>query len=402
MTIADDAGAVSAPGMVTVSGFKPLGVNDDSIDTDGTNPVAVPVLANDIGAGGMVPGSVVVVTRPPNGTVSVDRTTGDITYTAKAGFTGTDTFRYQARDAAGRVGSATVSVRVNRPVAADDWIDTDGTNPVTVAVLENDTDPDGNQHIHFPGSVSLVSSPLHGTVSLDSATNSFTYTALGSFTGTDSFKYIVTDDAGASSMPATVFVRVNRPVAGDDFATAHGTNPVVIAVLENDTDPDGNQHIQYAGSVSLLTGPAHGTVTLNSATNTFTYTAAVGFSGTDRFQYIVTDDAGASSAPATVVVTVETPVVASTNLVLNGSFAVINIANTATHPEGPSALVGAHITLVTPPIHGQAAVDQINGLIVYTPFAGFMGTDDFTYTVTDIFGVTSAPASVHVSILRPI
>src|SRR5262249_19122629 len=160
-------------------------------------------------------GGVIVLSQPAHGTVSVNHSTGAITYTASASFKGIDTFRYQARDSGGAVGSATVSVRVNRPVAADDWTDTDGTNPVTIAVLANDSDPDGNEHINFPGSVTQVSNPAHGTVTYNPADNTFTYTAIGTFTGTDSFKYLVTDDAGAASNVATVYIRVNRPVAAD-------------------------------------------------------------------------------------------------------------------------------------------------------------------------------------------
>src|SRR5262249_13579529 len=185
--------------------------------------------------------------------------------------------------------SATVSVRVNRPVAADDWVETDGTNAVTIHVLENDADPDGNEHINYAGSVTQISSPAHGTVTFEVASNSFTYTATASFCGTDSFQYLVTDRYEERRVPETVVIRVNRRVAVDDFAIAHGNNSVTINVLENDADPDGNQHINYVGSVTQISSPAHGTVTFEPATNSFTYTATAGFSGTDSFQYLVTD-----------------------------------------------------------------------------------------------------------------
>jgi len=394
-TITDDAGATSAPGTVTVVGEIPAGVTDDFADTDGTNPVTVDVLANDVATGGMVPGSVRISRAPTSGTVSVNTSTGAITYTASTGFAGTDTFRYTARDAAGHSGSATVSIRVNRPVAADDWVDTDGTNAVTINVLENDTDPDGNEHILYAGSVTQVSSPAHGTVTFEAATNSFTYTAADSFEGTDSFQYIVTDDAGAASLPATVFIRVNRPVAADDFAIAHGTNPVTIAVLANDTDPDGNEHILYSGSVTQISSPSHGTVTFDAGSNSFTYTAAAGFSGTDSFQYVVTDDAGAVSMPATVRINVETPTMLGTTVAVVGSV-TIDIAGLASHAEGDAAL--ASFAVVTPPTHGHLVLDTVHWTIQYVPNAGFTGSDSFTVQVTDIYGVVSDVGTINLSV----
>src|SRR5262249_46590292 len=283
--------------------------------------------------------------------------------------------------------SATVSVRVNRPVAADDWVETDGTNAVTIHVLENDADPDGNEHINYAGSVTQISSPAHGTVTFDVASNSFTYTAAANFSGTDSFQYIVTDDNGAASLPATVFIRVNGPAAADDFAIAHGNNSVTINVLENETDPDGNQHINYVGSVTQISSPAHGTVTFEPATNSFTYTATAGFSGTDSFQYLVTDDAGAASMPATVRVNVEVPAVIDFRPVFQGPSFSIDVRTLASHPEGPSAL--ASFTVVTPPQHGHLTVDTVHWTITYVPDAGFSGTDSYTLTVTDVFGVVS-------------
>src|SRR5262249_50021055 len=244
---------------------------DDWTDTDGNNSVAVAILANDSpsapGKGNqtvtMKPSSIAIQSTPTHGTIELNQRTGMVTYTSFNGFNGTASLRYTAKDSKGVLTNvATVSIQVNRPTAADDWVDTDGTNPVTINVLENDTDPDGNQHIEYPGSVSLASGPSHGTVTLDTPTNAFTYSAAPNFMGTHSSPYIVTDDAGASSAPGTVLVQVNRPTAADDLAGFDGTNPVVIDVLANDTDPDGNEHI-VASSVTITTPPQHGTATVN-------------------------------------------------------------------------------------------------------------------------------------------
>src|SRR5262249_15743582 len=219
---------------------------DDWADPDGRNPVTVAILANDSSSQPtqgnhsitLKPNTIAIKNGPLHGALAVNNQTGEITYTAFANFTGTDSLQYTVKDSKGVLSNlATVSIQVNRPTAADDWVDTDGTNPVDINVLENDTDPDGNHHINYPASVSLVSVPAHGPATLNAATNTFPYTASANFMGTDSFRYLVTDDAGAASAPGTAFVQVNRPTAANDLASFDGTTPVVIDVLENDTDP---------------------------------------------------------------------------------------------------------------------------------------------------------------------
>jgi Mg-chelatase subunit ChlD len=91
------------------------------------------------------------------------------------------------------------------------------------------------------------------------------------------------------------------PIALDDEAAGASEAPIAINVLANDSDPDGTIN---AASVALLAAPANGTVTVDPATGTMTYTSAQGFVGTDTFTYTVGDNAGLPSAPATVSVTV--------------------------------------------------------------------------------------------------
>jgi hypothetical protein len=432
-TVSDDNGATSAPGTVTVVGSPAVGAGADFTDTDGTTPVAVPVLANDSAPGGaaLVRGSVIVSTAPKHGTVTVNPTTGDITYTAAANFAGTDTFQYTvaygsgvivtpakvvggkivspkkvtlAKGAKGAILSpAQVSVRVNRPVAADDWTDTDGTTPVDIAVLANDTDPDGNQHIdptaHTGAFVSRVSSPLHGTATLN-ADGSFTYTAAAGFTGTDSFRYTVTDDNGGTSLPATVFVRVNVPTAADDFGQAAGTTPVTINVLENDTDPDGNDHLVLS-SVIVVSKPQHGSVSVDPTTGQVTYTAFAGWSGPDSFRYTVSDDNGATSAPGTVRVNTSLPIAPGGFGVTGSQGISFPVLASAGDPFGTAALTNAVVAVASAPQNGQATIDAKTHQITYVPNAGFTGVDSFSYTITDANGAKSLPAILTVRVLPP-
>jgi serine protease len=89
--------------------------------------------------------------------------------------------------------------------------------------------------------------------------------------------------------------RINAaPIAVDDFATTNKDQAVVLNVLANDSDPDGD-----ALSIINFTQPADGSVT--SKDNRFTYTPSAGFIGTDSFSYTIADPAGLTS---TAVVTI--------------------------------------------------------------------------------------------------
>ena len=91
---------------------------------------------------------------------------------------------------------------------------------------------------------------------------------------------------------------VNRPpVANDDSATTIKGAAVEIAVLANDSDPDGDPL-----TVASFTLPTNGTVTLNP-TGTMTYSPNAGFIGSDSFTYRASDGS-LQSAAATVIVSV--------------------------------------------------------------------------------------------------
>ena len=87
------------------------------------------------------------------------------------------------------------------------------------------------------------------------------------------------------------------PVAVADTASTAYQTQVTVAVLANDSDPDGGTL-----SVTSVTTPTHGTATINAGT-TVTYTPAAGYSGPDSFGYSISDGQG-GTASATVSITV--------------------------------------------------------------------------------------------------
>src|SRR5207247_7951216 len=103
--------------------------------------------------------------------------------------------------------------------------------------------------------------------------------------GPDSFTYKVSDgtlDSNVATVAVTVTPVNDAPVAGNDSYSAVEDTALAVAapgVLANDTDVDGD-----ALTTVLVTGPAHGTLTLN-ANGSFTYTPAANYNGSDSFSY---------------------------------------------------------------------------------------------------------------------
>jgi hypothetical protein len=151
-------------------------------------------------------------------------------------------------------------------------------------------------------SLTITTSPLHGTSRVNAADYSVIYQPDSGFSGNDSLQFTVNDNLGAISSPGTVNVRVQpAPVANNDSATTPSGTSVTINVLANDLSSGGT----LVPSSLKIAGPAsHGTATIVSGTGQITYQPDSGFSGQDQFEYTVADNLGTVSNSATVTVTV--------------------------------------------------------------------------------------------------
>lgn len=191
---------------------------DDFAATTTNRSVALNVLANDNDPDAWLnTNSVMIVTHPANGTVSVNPTNGILTYTPTNGFVGTNTFAYTVQDNQGATSNpGLVTVIVTEPVlttnappvAVNDFASTSNGLPVTIDVLANDVAPDGTLD---PGTVTLTRAPTNGTATVDVYTGAITYTPNPGFAGTNTFRYTVQDDLGATSPEATVTIAVAPP-----------------------------------------------------------------------------------------------------------------------------------------------------------------------------------------------
>ena len=352
-----------------------------------------------------VPSSVTIVARPGNGAATVNPSTGAITFTPNQGFSGADQLTYTVSNNFGLISNvATVALQVTAspPIANNDTAFTPANTSTAINVLANDSDLNAGGTLN-PRSVVIVSSPSDGSTSLNTNNGVVTYTPNANFSGEDQFYYTVSDNFGLTSNKALVTIQVSppvysRPAANNDFATTTGNTPVVIKVLANDTDPNQGATFNDA-SVTIVSAPTNGSTSLNASSGTITYTPGTGFTGTDTFQYTVSDTYGQTSLPAlvTIVVTATPPVADNdTSTTTVGTPVTINVLANDTDLDG--VLKPSTVAIVAGPGHGKTSINTMTGAITYTPAPGFFGVDQFSYTVSDNFNLTSNAATVTVDV----
>lgn len=182
----------------------------------------------------------------------------------------------------------------------------------------------------------------------------------------------------------------------DSYTTGAGEELEVAApgVLSNDTDVDADT-LTATGA----TEPANGSVTL-AADGSFVYTPHAGFDGTDTFTYTATDGE-LSSAATTVTITVTPPPntvpVATDDAYTTGEGEPLEVDAPGVLDNDTDAEESElTATSATQPDHGAVELDE-DGSFVYTPDAGFFGTDSFTYRADDGDDL-SAPATVTITV----
>lgn len=248
----------------------------------------------------------------------------------------------------------------------------------------------------------LVAPPGGGTLAL-APDGGFTFAPAPDFSGNAVFTYRAGDGIATSNV-ATVTIAVaptnDTPVAAsDEYHAAAGQVLTVPApgVLANDHDVDGD-----ALTASTVTSPASGTLAL-AADGAFSYQPNQGFTGTDSFTYAVSDGQ-ATSAPATVTITVAQPVnqapIAVDDKARTTRDQPVTVFVLANDSDPDGSLNPASVTIVTPPNQGGTATVNPDGSVTFTPKRRFRGTDVFTYQVSDQEGAPSNEAKAGIDVVR--
>ncbi|MBL8788063.1 MAG: tandem-95 repeat protein, partial [Deltaproteobacteria bacterium] len=376
-------GATCFTGTVVVMVFEvedPPHATPDVVVTATNTQKIIDVLANDWDPEGEAL-TLTSITPPEHGTAVI--ADGKVRYLPNAGYSGPDAFTYEVCDPAGECATGQVTVTVGAgnapPVARPDSAEVVAGEIVEIAVLANDSDPEGRVL-----AVQSFTEPHHGEVFIDSGVA--VYTADAGFEGVDIFSYVVCDPQGACSesivtVTVTLPEGVNRaPVAIDDLVLTRVGTPVTIAVLDNDFDPDEDDL-----GVSAVGEAAFGTVVIE-ADGHVTYTPVAGFVGVDRFEVTIVDPSGASARSVVTVVIAnrdnDAPEAEDDRYgVVADEATTLSVMDNDSDPDGDALTILA----VTFPAHGTVAFGP-DGTIVYTPAAGFNGRDTFTYVVSDPFG----------------
>lgn len=363
---------------------------DDIATTTINEGVAISATANDTDADGdtLTVTSIGTVT---NGFAEVDPGSGAVNFIPDTDFVGEATIEYTVSDGNGGTDTGLITVTVTDPtdpntppVAVDDSATTSLDTPVTVSLLANDTDADGDT-LTVTGL--SITSPLNGSVVLDDATGELTYTPNAGFIGTDTLFYTVDDGNGGTDTGTVTFTVTepgdNPPVAADDaYSTPEDVN-LVMTPLDNDTDPDGDPL-----TITAITQPTNGVAVFDERTGEVTYNPDAGFNGIDRIEYTITDGNG-NTDTAVIEITVGTGNEAPTAVDDTASTpvdtpVVITPASNDTDPNGDPLTV----TSITTPTNGTATLDPTTGEVTYTPNPGFEGTDTIEYTIDDGNGGT--------------
>ena len=390
-----DGGSATITINVTVSAQNDAPVADD--DTVALMPAEVSditsqLLANDSDIEGDSL-TVISVTTASAGTVSLSG--GAVTFDATGLVNGNSaSFTYTLSDGA-LSDSATVTVNITSnqaPVANAGVLSVDEDSSGNTGSLTA-TDPESDAITAF-----AISTPAaNGTATItDSVSGAYSYTPNADFSGEDSFSFTASDATGTSA-PASITITVNpfndAPIAvNDSDSTDEDTLVTTINVLINDTDADGDSLSVSSADISS----AEGGVVVNNSNGTFDYTPAGDFFGDDSFSYSVTD--GVETAVGTVTITVapinDAPVANddSESTSINTSFTTANVLLNDSDVDGDALSVVAG----NPTAANGSVVNNDNGTFVYTPNLDYVGSDSFTYSVTD--SVLTAQATVNITV----
>src|SRR5690625_2444445 len=213
-------------------------------------------------------------TGDPAGEITLNAD-GSYDFTPEEDFTGGVSLGYIAEDAYDVTDGASLTIKVipvykpdenNDPIAVDDNVTTKKNTTLTGNVLDNDSDPDGDDLTVASAEQGGTTIPVDGSSVTVSGTDSegnpvadagsITISADGAFEFTPSADFVGTvnpiiysiDDGNGGSDSADVNIRVTRQeadenttIANDDVIAAPKGTTLAGNVLANDFDPEGDE-----------------------------------------------------------------------------------------------------------------------------------------------------------------
>lgn len=191
----------------------------------------------------------------------------------------------------------------------------------------------------------------------------------------------------------------------DTFSVSEDTTNNTIDVLANDAISSGSTAV--LSLVSVSTPDQGGTVSIASGEKTLVYTPKANFNGSEKFTYVVRDQSGVT---ATATVTMNVQAVNDNPVAVNDVYDSVKsnqtdvflnvLANDTLGPDTAETLVVTSVGATSQ--GGTVKVATGGNGVLYTPKANFIGTDSFTYTISDGKGGTaSGTVTVNVQAAVP-
>ncbi len=327
------------------------------------------------------------------------------------------------------------------PIAVNDFITVHHTGKsILICLLENDSDPDGDDFGFAPVLPRVKDTTdefksKNGVVIKQPAgdPNKFNddkikYTPDLGFTGTDTFTYDILDkDGGIASATVNVTVNNSAPVAVTETVTVHAGESVIICLLDNDFDPDGDEFFiffntsepggiraDFTQNATILNQPA-GDPNLFSD-DKVKYIPMKGFIGTDIYTYKIEDVGGVSTTGTVTITVTNAPPVAVDDTANTSQNKPVEIDALKNDSDADGDKFVFFLDLDSKPGDEQKFFFTENGTVViddngtpddltddkfiYAPSPDFIGTEIFDYKIVDSNGVVTN-ASITVNVLAP-
>ncbi|BDC78533.1 Ig-like domain-containing protein [Aquipseudomonas alcaligenes] len=320
--------------------------------------------------------SFVVPIQATSGFVEV--VNNQIVYTAAYGFSGVEKFKYLAIDQGGLSVVGEVTVMVTPLNYAPTYVGGNATAgeglPVVVPLSVQDKNPTDTF------TYSILQQQPGGAATISG--NKVTFTPGAGFIGTVRIP-VQAQDQGGLTVDGFAVATVEKSNAAPTSLTGS------IKVFENGVSApyypkiaDANAYDFGKHALVIVEAPASGSAQI--VDNKIVYTPNPGYTGNDLFKVSATDLAGASVTGSVSVVVEQlnsAPVASALRIFTYEGEPSEPVLPWVEDPNGWDAFT---YEVVSQPSHGSVALADEG--FVYTPEAGFYGTDEFTYRVVDLGG----------------
>jgi uncharacterized repeat protein (TIGR02543 family) len=306
-----------------------------------------------------------VVASPTHGALS--GTAPNLVYTPTAGYTGPDSFTFKANNGTdSNVATVSITALATPPVVTNQTltVPNNTATPITLTATGSGT-----------LTYSVTNNPTHGT--LTGTLPNLIYTPATGYTGIDSFTFKANNGTDSNVATVGITVLATAPVAsGQSVSVPFNTATAVVL------SATGSGTLTY----TVIAPPTHGA--LSGTAPNLVYTPNTGYSGTDSFTFKANNGADSNVATVSITVVAAAPVASGQSVTVP-----FNTPTSVTLSATGSGTLT--YTVVASPTHGALSGSAPN--LVYTPAAGYSGSDSFNFKANN--GVDSNISTVSISVL---